>query len=229
MTITKRCLLLLQIYFILQVICPEKENITLPPSHLIWNLWWSGDILIDFVWVMTVLPALHGLKLLTWNGWTSTLIQRKGCWAERKCPLPHISENLRRFNLFNTTPNVGLPRWLSGWKFCLQFRRQRRCRFDLDWEDPLQESMATPSSILAWRILWAEMPGGLQSIGSQRVRRYWAHMHAYLIWSGCGLNLNKNNPCKHGFSQSVIKIQIKFDFITYYLVMFSLGSRLFLK
>ena len=83
----KRCL----IYFILQVICPEKENITLPPSDLIWNLWWSGDILIDFVWVMTVLPALHGLKILIWNGWTSTLIQRKGCWAERKCPLNHFS------------------------------------------------------------------------------------------------------------------------------------------
>ena len=37
-------------------------------------------------------------------------------------------------------------------------------------EDPLEEGMATHSSILAWRILWTESPGGLQSIGSQRVR-----------------------------------------------------------
>ena len=37
----------------------------------------------------------------------------------------------------------------------------------LDWEDPLEEEMATHSSILAWRILWTEEPGGLQSIGSQ--------------------------------------------------------------
>ena len=37
-------------------------------------------------------------------------------------------------------------------------------------EDPLKEEMATHSSILAWRIPWAEEPGGLQSIGSQRVR-----------------------------------------------------------
>ena len=40
----------------------------------------------------------------------------------------------------------------------------------LDWEDPLEEEMATHSSILAWRILWTEEPGGLQSMGSQRVR-----------------------------------------------------------
>ena len=40
----------------------------------------------------------------------------------------------------------------------------------LDWEDPLEEGMATHSSILAWRIPWTEEPGGLQSMGSQRVR-----------------------------------------------------------
>ena len=34
-------------------------------------------------------------------------------------------------------------------------------------EDPLEEGMATRSSILAWRILWTEEPGGLQSMGSQ--------------------------------------------------------------
>ena len=40
----------------------------------------------------------------------------------------------------------------------------------LDQEDPLEEGMATLSSILAWRIPWKEEPGGLQSIGLQRVR-----------------------------------------------------------
>ena len=39
----------------------------------------------------------------------------------------------------------------------------------LDWEDPLEEGMTTHSSILAWRILWTEEPGSLQSMGSQRV------------------------------------------------------------
>ena len=36
--------------------------------------------------------------------------------------------------------------------------------------DPLEKGMATHSSILAWRIPWTEEPGGLQSMGSQRVR-----------------------------------------------------------
>ena len=39
----------------------------------------------------------------------------------------------------------------------------------LGWEDPLEKEMATPSSILAWKISWTEEPGGLQSMGSQRV------------------------------------------------------------
>ena len=42
------------------------------------------------------------------------------------------------------------------------------------WEDPLEEDMATHSSILAWETAWAEEPGGLQSMGSQRVRHDWA-------------------------------------------------------
>ena len=40
----------------------------------------------------------------------------------------------------------------------------------LSQEDLLEEEMATHSSILAWRIPWTEEPGGLQSMGSQRIR-----------------------------------------------------------
>ena len=39
----------------------------------------------------------------------------------------------------------------------------------LGWEDPLEEEMATHSSILAWRIAWTEEPGGLLSTGLQRL------------------------------------------------------------
>ena len=39
----------------------------------------------------------------------------------------------------------------------------------LGWEDPLEEGMATQTSILAWRIPWTEEPGGLQSIGLQEL------------------------------------------------------------
>ena len=44
-----------------------------------------------------------------------------------------------------------------------------RPRKILGQEDPLEEAMATHSSILAWRIPWTEEPGRLQSMGSQRV------------------------------------------------------------
>ena len=40
----------------------------------------------------------------------------------------------------------------------------------LGWKDPLEKEMATHSSILAWEIPRAEEPGGLESVGSQRVR-----------------------------------------------------------
>ena len=39
----------------------------------------------------------------------------------------------------------------------------------MSWEDPLEEEMATHSILLAWKISWTEEPGGLQSMGSQRV------------------------------------------------------------
>ena len=39
----------------------------------------------------------------------------------------------------------------------------------MDWEDPLEEGMATHSSILAWGIPWTDEPGRLQSTGSHRV------------------------------------------------------------
>ena len=40
----------------------------------------------------------------------------------------------------------------------------------LGWEDPLEKGMAIHSNVLAWRIPWTEEPGGLQSMGSQRLR-----------------------------------------------------------
>ena len=46
--------------------------------------------------------------------------------------------------------------------------------WSLGWEDPLEKGMATHSSICAWRILWTEESGGLQSMGSQRVGWNWA-------------------------------------------------------
>ena len=45
---------------------------------------------------------------------------------------------------------------------------ERDMGFIPGWDDPLEEEMATHSSIPAWEIPWTEEPGGLQSIGSQK-------------------------------------------------------------
>ena len=62
-----------------------------------------------------------------------------------------------------------------------QCRRNETWVWSLGQEDPLEMGLTTHSSLLAWRIPWTEKPGGLQSIGSQRVRHDWndlAHTHA---------------------------------------------------
>ena len=52
---------------------------------------------------------------------------------------------------------------------CQCRKREEMWVQSLGWEDPLEEGMATHSSILAWRIPWTEEPGRLQSMGLQRV------------------------------------------------------------
>ena len=54
----------------------------------------------------------------------------------------------------------------------------------LGQEDPLEEETAPHSSILAWRIPWTEEPGGLQSMGSQRVRHFMEY-NLYAIQYTC--------------------------------------------
>jgi len=64
---------------------------------------------------------------------------------------------------------LGIPRWLSGEESTCQCRTHKGCRLN-PWvgKIPLEEAMATHSSIVAWRIPWTEEPGGLQSMASQR-------------------------------------------------------------
>ena len=99
------------------------------------------------------------------------------------------------------THTWGFPGGVSGKEPAYQCRRLKRCRFkkkkkkemqvwSLDREDPLEKGMATHSGVLAWRIPWTEEPGGLQSMGSQRVRHDWRdlvcthaciYIHIYII------------------------------------------------
>ena len=70
----------------------------------------------------------------------------------------------------------------------------------LGWEDPLEKGMATHSSILAWRSPWTEELGGLQSMGSQRVRHNWAkYIYRERIgWASQVALVVKNPPASAG-------------------------------
>ena len=78
--------------------------------------------------------------------------------------------------------NWGLPRWRYWKRTCLPMQETSETWVQsLGLEDPLEEGMATYSSILAWRVPWTEEPGWLQLIGSQRVRHDWSdlvHTHS---------------------------------------------------
>ena len=56
--------------------------------------------------------------------------------------------------------------------------QERRVQ-SLGQEDPLKKEMATHSSILAWKPQWTKEPGGLESMGSQRVGHHWAHTQTH--------------------------------------------------
>ena len=68
-----------------------------------------------------------------------------------------------------------VKKWLNGKKKKKKKNRipmQEMQVLSLGQEDPLEEEMAIHSSILAWEIPWTEEPGGLKSMGSQRVEQH---------------------------------------------------------
>ena len=81
----------------------------------------------------------------------------------------------------------------------------------LSWEDPLEKEMATHSSILVWRTPWMQDAGGLQSIGSQRVRHNWATFTFLRLWM-----ISK----PRGDSPAMLRINQLFIDLLLYMVMF---------
>ena len=88
---------------------------------------------------------------------------------------------VRRFESIKIQLSAGLPRvqgfqgGASGKEPSWQWRRCEETRvWSLGWDDPL--GMVTQSSVLAWRIPWAEEPGRLRSMESQRVRHTWSNL-----------------------------------------------------
>ena len=71
---------------------------------------------------------------------------------------------------FSTCSSQGLSWWLSGKESTYQCLPKKETQVQsLGQEDPLEKEMATHSSIFAWQIPWTEKPGGLQSMGLQKV------------------------------------------------------------
>ena len=78
--------------------------------------------------------------------------------------------------------------------------------WSMDREDPLEKEMATHSSILAWRIPRTEEPGGLQSMGSQRVRHDWA-TNITLHYLGIYLPKETKDLCIENYKKLIKEIK----------------------
>ena len=78
----------------------------------------------------------------------------------------------------------------------------------LGWEDPLEEGMATHSSILAWRIPWTEESGVLQSMRSHRVGYNWATKHTCTQFKVLYLTLTSPSHWGHHERRGVHKYTV---------------------
>ena len=118
-------------------------------------------------------PSVHGIfqaRILVWVVMPSSRGYRWGNWSfERFTNLSVVVDSLT--SLYCT-------RWHSNKEFSLQCKRYKRHVFD-PWvgKIPLEEEMATCSSILAWKISQTEEPDGLQSMWLKRTGPHWATEH----------------------------------------------------
>ena len=94
-----------------------------------------------------MLMHMHGI----YNGHTDESICRAACASYMELLIKNLPANA------GDVKDMGL---------ILGLERSRDASSSLVWEDPLQEGMVTPSSILAWIISWTEEPDELQSMGS---------------------------------------------------------------
>ena len=129
--------------------------------------------------------SVHGIFQARVLEWVAISFSRESSQPRDRTRVSHIAG--RCFIVWATREDLlykrlliccsGLARYLSGKRVCLPVQEpQEMWVWPLGQEDPLEKEMATNSSILAWRIPWTEDPGGLQSLGSQRVGLDWACM-----------------------------------------------------
>ena len=124
------------------------------------------------------LACRRWLLTVSWHGHFSV-------WAETHTLVSSSCKDIRPIWLQPHPYHLpGGPRTLRKEPAC-QCRRHKRCMHiqSLGQEDPLEEGMATHSSILAYRIPWTDKPGRLQSMGSHRVRHNWSDLALMISFS----------------------------------------------
>ena len=116
-----------------------------------------------------------------WASWCKKTSAGKVWWirGQIQCGVPAGETGQKK--IFNVEPFLvwGFPGGSDG--------KEAACFAEdwvgsLGWEDPLEKGMATHSSILAWRIPWTEKPGGLQSMGLQRIGHDWVTNTSLNFW-----------------------------------------------
>ena len=136
-------------------------------------------------------------------------------WAENLCPCYELHRDVYSSFIHNHLNWKQLT--LVAQRLKHRPAMQETWVLSLGQEDPLEKEMATHSSILAWRIPWTEGPGGLQSMGSQRVRHDWATntklkpfcqniTNQFLTMCKC----NKSHKNKNTFEQQSYKNTVLF-------------------
>ena len=96
--------------------------------------------------------------------------------------LPPETMRIWGFNYGKARGGKGFPRWVKNLPAMQEMQETRV--WSPGWEDSLEKEMATRPSIIAWEISWTEEPGGLQSMGSQRVGHNWsdlACLHSFIM------------------------------------------------
>ena len=124
-------------------------------------------------------------------------------------PAPNPSQHQSLFQRVNSLHEVAVTKTGASWmahrvkNLPAMQETQEMWVPSLGWEDPLEEEMATHSSILVWEIPWTEEPGGLQSMRLKRLGHDWARMHNNncsqtaqvwipALWYMCGINSTVN-------------------------------------
>ena len=157
------------------------------------------------------LPVHHQLPEFTQTHvhWVGDAIQPSHPLSSPSPPAPNPSQHQSLFQWVNSSHEVAVTKTGASWmahrvkNLPAMQETQEMWVPSLGWEDPLEEEMATHSSILFWEIPWTEEPGGLQSMRLKRLGHDWARMHNNncsqiarvwipALWYMCGINSTVN-------------------------------------